>query len=62
MQLEIRHLTMAAGLLWVAGFAAYLWRNAPLLAAPRGDGQSGCAEPLEQVQALAQPSASGHHH
>lgn len=55
-------LTMAAGLLWVAGFAAYLWRNAPLLSAPRDDGQHGCAEPLEQVEALAQPSAPGHHH
>lgn len=36
----------AAGVLWMAAFATYLWYAAPVLLGPRADGQDGCAGPL----------------
>lgn len=43
-------LAVIAGLLWIAGFAIYLWRNARILLADREDGQAGCAEPRVQQE------------
>ncbi|MER1968962.1 NnrS family protein [Castellaniella sp. GW247-6E4] len=38
-----------SGLAWSAAFALYLWHAGPILAGPRGDGQAGCAEPLQDA-------------
>jgi len=35
-----------SGGLWAAAFAAYLWHAWPALAGPRGDGLTGCEEPV----------------
>jgi len=38
-----------SGLVWSAAFALYLWHAGPTLLGPRGDGQAGCAEPLQDT-------------
>uniref|UniRef100_UPI00333EE21E NnrS family protein n=1 Tax=Castellaniella defragrans TaxID=75697 RepID=UPI00333EE21E len=40
-------LLVLSGLIWSAAFALYLWHAGPTLVGPRSDGQSGCAEPLQ---------------
>ena len=52
---------VAAGLLWIAGFAVYLGRNARMLVVRRDDGQAGCSEPRGQEEGAGQQSA-GHQH
>ena len=56
-----QELTVAAGLLWMTGFAIYLVRNARMLTVQRGDGQTGCAEPLGQEVPVDQQSARHQH-
>lgn len=56
-----QQLTVAAGLLWITGFAVYLGRNARMLVVRRDDGQAGCSEPRGQEEGAGQPSA-GHQH
>ncbi|MGO3355544.1 MAG: NnrS family protein [Oceanisphaera sp.] len=44
-------LLLLAGILWAGCFCVYLLRAWPVLAGPRDDDQSGCAEPHRQGQA-----------